>query len=76
MNQITLEFENSEDMDLVLSVAKRLDAHIIFPKRQGNSKLSNKERITLLKKQADDLQVLTDIKEIEEDFTHSDLEHR
>jgi hypothetical protein len=49
MNKLTLEFSNSEDMQLVLSVAKRLNAHIVSSIFKDKAHLSENNRISLLK---------------------------
>jgi len=74
MSQLTLEFSNTEDLKLVLSVAQRLNVHIISIKSTDERHMTSQERDTLLQKQANDLQFVSDVNEIEEDFSYTDSE--
>ena len=77
MNQLTLEFSNREDLELLLSFAKRLNAYVISVKlSEPTSKATNTRntRRAILQQAANDPLFLADIAEITEDFKHIDKE--
>ena len=69
MSQIVLELSNREDLALLLSVAKRLNAHIISIKSETKDK-SHETRADLLKAMASDPLFMADVSEITEDFNY------
>lgn len=74
MSQLTLEFSNNEDLNLVLSVARRLNVQVVSLKTTGDRKMSAKDRVSILKKQARDEQFIGQTEEITRDFIHVDKE--
>jgi hypothetical protein len=74
MNQLTLEFSNREDLDLLLSFAKRLNAFVISVKLSEPASSVINTRRAMLQKAANDPLFLADIAEITEDFKHIDTE--
>ena len=74
MSQIVLELSNREDLALLISVAKRLNAHIISIKSEIKDK-SHETRADVLKAMAADPLFMADVSEITEDFKFSDKEH-
>ncbi len=73
MNQLTLEFSNREDLALLLSFAKRLNAYVISVKLSEHSNPINTRR-AMLQQAANDPLFLADIAEVTEDFKHLDNE--
>lgn len=69
MSQIVLELSNREDLALLISVAKRLNAHIISIKSETKDK-SHETRADLLKAMASDPLFMADVSEITEDFNY------
>ena len=67
MSQIVLELSNREDLALLISVAKRLNAHIISIKTETKDK-SHESRADVLKAMATDPLFMADVSEITEDF--------
>lgn len=67
MSQVVLEFSNREDLTLLLSFAKRLNAHIVSVKSNDVSQPINKSR-AMLQQAANDPLFLTDIAAITADF--------
>ena len=67
MSQLTLEVSNQEDLDLLVSFAKRLNMRIL-----SLSAVKNKK--TLMQQAANDPLFLSDITEISTDFKHADNE--
>ncbi|HMP28830.1 MAG TPA: hypothetical protein PKD85_04475 [Saprospiraceae bacterium] len=76
MSQLTLEFSNKDDLNLVLSVARRLKAEVLYIKSDDDEILANKDRKVMLQKQSIDSQFLTDVNEITMDFINADLESK
>lgn len=74
MSQVVLEFSNREDLALLLSLAKRLNAHIISIKSDKPNYEKN-NRLLLLQQAANDPLFLADIAEVTTDFKHIDKEH-
>jgi DNA-binding protein len=74
MSQLTLEFSNKEDLNLVLSVVKRLNIQIVSLKSTGDSQMSAQDRISILQKQSRDEQYIAETEEITSDFIHVDKE--
>ena len=74
MSQIVLEFSNREDLALLLSLAKRLNANVLSVKSDGTIQEKN-NRHFLLQQAANDPLFLADIGEISDDFKHVDTEH-
>ena len=73
MSQVVLEFANREDLNLLLSFAKRLNAHIVSVKSSDSFQPTNKGR-AMLQQAANDPLFLADIAEITNDFQYSDNE--
>jgi hypothetical protein len=73
MSQITLEFSNNSDLSLLVSLAKRLNAHVVSLKSDVVAKPSD-NRFSMLKQAAKDPLFLADIAEITADFEHIDKE--
>jgi hypothetical protein len=73
MNQLTLEFSNREDLALLLSFAKRLNAFVISVKLSEPNNAINTRR-AMLQQAANDPLFLADIAEVTEDFKHIDTE--
>ena len=73
MSQIVLEFSNREDLALLLSLAKRLNANVLSVKSDGTIQEKN-NRHFLLQQAANDPLFLADIAEISDDFKHVDTE--
>lgn len=69
MSQVVLEFSNGEDLNLLLSLAKRLNAHILSVKSDSSVEGKNNRRI-LLEQAANDPLFLADVAEITNDFKH------
>lgn len=69
MSQIVLELSNREDLALLISVAKRLNAHIISIKSETKDK-SHESRADVLKAMATDPLFIADVSEITEDFNY------
>ena len=69
MSQIVLELSNREDLALLISVAKRLNAHIISIKSETKDK-SHETRADVLKAMASDPLFMADVSEITEDFNY------
>ena len=69
MSQIVLELSNREDLALLISVAKRLNAHIISIKSETKDK-SHETRADVLKAMAADPLFKADVSEITEDFNY------
>ena len=69
MSQIVLELSNREDLALLISVAKRLNAHIISIKSETKDK-SHESRADVLKAMAADPLFMADVSEIVEDFNY------
>ena len=67
MGQIVLEFSNREDLALLLSLAKRLNANVVSVKSDGTIQEKN-NRHFLLQQAANDPLFLADIAEISDDF--------
>ena len=67
MGQIVLEFSNREDLALLLSLAKRLNANVLSVKSDGTIQEKN-NRHFLLQQAANDPLFLADIAEISDDF--------
>ena len=67
MSQIVLEFSNREDLALLLSLAKRLNANVLSVKSDGTIQEKN-NRHFLLQQAANDPLFLADIAEISDDF--------
>lgn len=76
MSQLTLEFSNKDDLNLVLSVARRLKAEVLCIKSDDDEILANKDRKVMLQKQSIDSQFLTDVNEVTMDFINADLESK
>ena len=74
MSQIVLEFSNREDLALLLSLAKRLNANVLSVKSDGTIQEKN-NRHFLLQQAANDPLFLADIGEISDDFKYVDTEH-
>ncbi len=73
MSQVTLEFSNPADFALLLSVAKRLNAHIVSI--QSDAPLPSEEnRWAILQQAANDPLFLADIAEVADDFKYVDEE--
>lgn len=72
MRQVLIEFNNKQDLNLVISFAKRLNGNVISINTDQNNK--TKSAIALLKKASLDQLFLEDINEIETDFKYSDSE--
>jgi hypothetical protein len=73
MGQLTLEFANREDLDLLLSFAKRLNVHVVsLISNDLKSPIDN--RRAMLQQAANDPLFLADIAEITDDFKYSDAE--
>jgi hypothetical protein len=70
MNQLTLEFSNREDLDLLLSFAKRLNAYALSVKLSEPASNVTNTRRAMLQKAANDPLFLADIAEVTEDFKH------
>ncbi len=73
MSQITLEFSNPEDFALLLSFAKRLNAHIVSVK-SNDAIDSTDNRRAILQQAANDPLFLADIAEVTDDFRDVDNE--
>jgi hypothetical protein len=73
MSQVVLEFSNREDLTLLLSFAKRLNAHIVSVKSNDAFQPINKGR-AMLQQAANDPLFLADIAEVTTDFQYSDNE--
>ena len=73
MGQLTLEFANREDLALLLSLAKRLNVHVISLISNDLTKPID-SRSVLLQQAANDPLFLADIVEITDDFKYSDAE--
>ena len=69
MSQIVLEFSNREDLALLLSLAKRLNANVLSVKSDGTIQEKN-NRHFLLQQAANDPLFLADIENINADFKH------
>lgn len=74
MSQVVLEFSNRDDLALLLSLAKRLNANIVSIK-SSKSQHDKKNRRLLLKKAANDPLFLADVSDITDDFKHIDREN-
>ncbi len=76
MSQVVLEFSNQNDLELLLSFAKRLGAKILSintPQHLAPKSISNKKYL-LMQKAANDPLFQSDVQEMMDDFTHADLE--
>jgi hypothetical protein len=73
MSQLTLEFTNREDLALLLSFAKRLKVHVVSVVT-NDSKTPSDNRLSLMKKAANDPLFLADIAEVTNDFKSTDGE--
>ena len=69
MSQVVLEFSNGEDLNLLLSLAKRLNAHNLSVKSDSSVEGKNNRRI-LLEQADNDPLFLADVAEITNDFKH------
>ena len=74
MSQVVLEFSNREDLNLLLSLAKRLNAHVLSVKSDAPLEEKNNRRI-LLEEAANDPLFLADVAEITDDFKYIDNEN-
>ena len=74
MNQVILEFSDQNDLMLLLSFAKRLDAKVVSIKKSRKSfaKEATDGRMRLMQIAAQDPLFLTDVREVMEDFAHAD----
>lgn len=72
MTQITLQPQNQNDMSLILTLAKRLNATTVSVGEEKS--LSREEKLKLLKGASTDKLFLADIQSVEEDFKFSDAE--
>jgi hypothetical protein len=72
MTQITLQPQNQNDLSLILSLAKRLNATIISVEEEKS--IRREEKLKLLQGASTDKLFLVDIESVEEDFKYSDAE--
>ena len=72
MSQITLEIANTPDLELLLSLVKRLDIKVISLETEMVNKRT--QQINQLKTAAIDPLFLADVESIKEDFKYSDAE--
>ena len=73
MSQVVLELSNREDLTLLLSLAKRLNAHVVSVKTNGEPMLEN-TRLAVMKQAANDPRFLADVVAVSDDFKHIDAE--
>jgi hypothetical protein len=71
MSQVVLELANQEDLNLLLSLAKRLNLHVVSVK-SDSKKESIKNRRAIIQKMANDPLFIADVSDITEDFKHID----
>lgn len=64
--------QNQNDMSLILSLAKRLNATIISVEEEKS--LSREQKLKLLQGASTDEMFLADVERVEEDFKFSDAE--
>lgn len=75
MSEVVLEISNQDDLQLLLSFAKRLNVKILSIKGQNNFiETPIDPRIALLQQASKDPLFLSDLEEIAEDFSHIDLD--
>ncbi len=72
MSQITLEIANTPDLELLLSLVKRLDIKVISLETEMANKRT--QQINQLKAAAIDPLFLADVEAVNEDFKYSDAE--
>ncbi len=67
-----LEFSNQNDLDLLLSFAKRLKVKVVSIKKDVLKKPSQDHRAQIMKKAATDPLFLADVENVMSDFAHAD----
>ncbi len=74
MGQLILEFSNQDDLMMLLSFAKRLNARIVSVKQEEKTsgKKAVEDRLELLQQAAQDPLFLADVAEVMDDFAHAD----
>jgi hypothetical protein len=73
MSQVVIEFNNYNDLNMVVTLAKRLNGNILSMKND-TEELKKSAKMNLMKKARKDQLFLTDINEIEFDFKYIDSE--
>lgn len=66
MSQVILEFSNQNDLDLLLSFAKRLK--VVSIQKHTLKKATQDNRANIMKQAARDLLFLADVREVTDDF--------
>ena len=75
MSEVVLEISNPDDLQLLLSFAKRLNVRILSVSGlKKNSNVVSDPRLILLRQAANDPLFQSDVEEVLEDFSHADNE--
>lgn len=78
MSQIVLEFSNQDDLMLLLTFAKRLNATVISVKKVDakvpSSQTAVSQQLALMQQAANDPLFLEDVEEVMADFAYADSE--
>lgn len=72
MSQVVLEFSNQNDLDLLLSFAKRLKVKVISIKKNTSKKLPQDNRANMMLQAASDPLFIADVEEVSNDFAYAD----
>jgi hypothetical protein len=76
VSQVVLEFSNQDDLMLLLTFAKRLNAKVVSVKQSGTKTPTSQsafvQKLTLMQQAANDPLFLEDVEEVMADFAHAD----